>query len=812
MAEGFLRGAERISDAKIMSEMSPSIAEKGDIRKDPKSFPLRLARVIRVDPKRMVVDILPQDEQMPRKNVPLSFPGAGGRHFLGAMPEVGDICVVGSLPAESGMNSAPVILSWYPPGVKAGYDWIPFRSHSPEEIGITPTEATSFEGMVSSRRYKLRQMEAGHFVVSSSQGSDVILDESVTIANRRGNEIILRDQDQAILTRSLQQFSVGAGYRVYGGMVQRDSSLIPSQVIKQDTDWSSDRQVDGDGIPLSQGELSSNDDAGSFSPSYVFSTGADGSTNTFGLEFTTDTNPVDIARRGLFIDEEGSVLDEKVARGSVYGGKRIFRVSTDLSDSTSNPGAETFSEYRIEVSHTSDGVLPVSEQTDGIDVDRLLPNPPNPDDPDIGGDNRAPSPMVEFILGTAVGNDPTNDRESYGVPLVAKVTSKDGRRETVIRPAGPGDSVEDHIAFLVRTRNPLNPSVVSFIGITKGGAYLSSFQGHGSKVVQEDFRTGKQSFYGTDNDGQSRVVQGEGTLSFSNVGSGRPADNVGLELSSASGAVVLKSGGSITEGAALGGLEENSSPAKQQVGMKIDSSTGTLLSAKGRFQIKSPEVEVKDAKTITNSASSSFAVNSGDSVSINSKTLGFTVNGAAEWLFGGPKDSLPTNGPSRTTKFTANPLTGAIGGVVDDYGVLFGGRRETFRVGRHTTNMNVGSYNISTMAPPRLAIGPGAGFSISTGLPLLNNSVVATPVSTSLNSNIGVTSVKATKGPVSITGTTGTFISSIAKTQISAPYVNVIAPLSPFGGVLTDGCLDSLTGRPFLLSGTIGAPTFRVGP
>ncbi len=812
MAEGFMRGSGSIPDAKIVSEMSPSIAEKGDIRKDPRSFPLRIARVTRVDPKRMVVDILPQDEQMPRKNVPLSFPGAGGRHFLGSMPEVNDICVVGSLPAESGMNSAPVILSWFPPGVKAGYDWIPFRSHSPEEIGITPTESTSFEGMLNSRRYKLRQMETGHFMASSSQGSDVILDESVTISNRRGNEIILRDQDQAILMRSLQQFAVGAGYRVYGGMVQRDSSLIPNQVITQETDWSSNRQVDGDGVPLSQSEFDSNDDAGSFNPSYVFSTEEDGVTNTFGLEFTTDTNPSDILRRGLFIDEEGFVVDDKVSRGSVYGGKRIFRVSTDLSDGTSNPGSETFSEYRIEVNHTSDGVIPVTEQTDGIDIDRLLPNPPNPDDPDLKGDNRAPSPMVEFVLGTAVGNDSTNDRESYGVPLVAKVTSKDGRRETIIRPADPGDSVEDHIAFLVRVRNPLDPSVVSFIGITKGGAYLNSFQGHGSKVVQEDFRTGKQSFYGTDNDGQSRVVEGEGTLSFSNVGSGRPTDNVGIELSSSGGAVVLSSGGNITEGAALGGLEQNSSPAKQRVGMKLDSATGTLLSAKGAFQIKSPEVEVSDAKTITNTASSSFSVNSGDSVSVSSKTLGFTVNGAAEYVFGGPKDGLATNGPSRSTSFTANPLTGAIGGVVDRYSVLFGGRTQTFRLGRDSQTINVGSFDVRTMGVGVPKSTPGAGFSIVTGFPLLDNGISATPVSVSVKANAGVASLKSTKGPVSISGTAGTFISSIAKTQISAPYVNVIAPASPFGGVLTDGCLDSLTGRPFLLSGTIGAPTFRVGP
>ena len=811
MGEGFPRDAGALTDAKIMSEMSPSIVEKGDIRRNSDSFPLRLARVIRVDPKRMTVDILPQDEQMPRKNIALSFPGAGGRHFLGAMPEVGDICVVGSLPAESGMNSSPVILSWYPPGTKAGYDWVPFRSHSPDEIGITPTEAVSFDGMVSSRRYKLRQMETGHLVASSSQGADLILDESATLVNRRGNEIILRDQDQAILMRSLQQFAVGAGYRVYGGMIQRDSSLIPNQVLIPEVDWSSNRQVDGDGRPLSLEELEKNDDYGSFNPSYVFRTEGDGVTNSFGLEFTTDTNPSDILRRGLFIGEDGTFLDTKVTHGSVYGGKRIFRVSTDFSDGSSNPGAETFSEYRIEVNHTSDGVLPVTEQTEGIDVDRLLPNPPNPDDPDTSGENRAESPMVEFVLGTAVGNDSTNDRESYGVPLVAKVSNEDGKRETVIRPATADDSVEDHIAFLVRVRNPLNPNVVSFIGITKGGAYLNSFQGHGSKVVQEDYRTGKQSFYGTDIDGQSRVVEGEGTISLSNVGSGRPSDNVGLELSSSNGAVSIKAGGSITEGAAQGGTAENSSPAKQQIGMKLDSATGALMSAKGRLQLVSPNIEIKDAKTISNSTSGSYTIDSGDTVAVSTKTLGFTVNGSSEYVFGGPKDGNATNGPSRSVSFTANPATGSLGGVVDRYSVLFGGRSELFRSGRHDTTINNGSFNVSTMANELPSVGPGAGFGIGTGLPLLDNKVSATPASLSMTANAGIASVSATKGFATVSGTAGAFMRSSIFMSMRAPFIGVSAS-APVGGVVTDGCLDPLTGRTLLLSGLIGSPGFRTVP
>jgi hypothetical protein len=799
---------DRITDAQVRAEFSESSLEKGNIRKVSDSYPLILARILRVDSKRLVVDVLPKDEQMPRKNVALSFPGAGGRHFLGAMPEVGDVCVLGSLPAESGMNSSPVVLCWYAPGAKAGYEWVPVSSHAPDEIGVTPAEKVMYEGFLNRRRYKLRQMEPGHIIASSSQGADLILDESVSLANRRGNEIILRDQDQAILMRSLQQFSVGAGYRVYGGMVQRDATLLPSQLIKSNVAWSSSRQVDGSEVPLPKSGMERNTDPGNVKLSYVFDTAEDGS-NINGLQFTDSTNPMDILRRGLFIGDDGTLYDDRVTRGSTYGGKRIYRVSTDLNDSTTTPGAETFSEYRIEVNHTSDGVLPVSEQSDGIDIDRLLPNTPNPEDPDPN--NLSDSPMVEFVLGTVVGNNPTDERDSYGVPLVAKVVSKDGRRQTEIRPYGPGDSIDDQIAFLLRVRNPSDPQVSSFIGITKGGAYLSSFQGHGSKVVQEDFRTGKQSFYGSDLDGQSWEVNGDGTIVINNSGNARSTDNIGLDFTSSTGAVRISSGGFITEGAASTGTGENSSPAKQRIGMKLDSSTGTQISAVDKVEIKSSTVAIKDAKSISNTASNSFSINSGDTVSVTSKTYSSSINGYAEYVYGGPKDSLPTNGASRFTNFVASPATGATGGVVDQYELLFGARDELFRTGRHNTTINVGSFNVNTMGNTPISVGPGAGFNIKTGLPLLDNSVSANPFSAKLAANAGNATVSASKGAVTVTGTLGVTVRSAAGSiNIMSPFVRVTAAGLP-GGVLTDGCIDSLTGKPFSESGTVGAAGFRLG-
>lgn len=805
--------AGRVTEGDIKREVGASNLAVSNLRGG-RNFPIRYGKVTRVDPKRMVVDlVLISQTNVDFTNVPITFPGAGARHFFGAMPEVGDLCLIGQQPAESGRSKRPVILGWYVPSTQAGYDWLNVRSHGPDELDLTPKQKVALDGIASERRHKLRQMEAGNVVASSSQGADLLLTESATLTNRRGNEVILRDQDQALVVRSLQQFHAGAGFRTYSGMVQRDANLLPTQVVKDSVDWTSDRQVDGEGAPLDVADLDENEDAGSPQYPSVFS----------GLITTEATDPTEALRRGLFLDLDGNfIVDPSNDGASVYGGKKVVRVAADMSgNATARPGVETFSEYRVEVAHTSTGILPVTEQTDGIDIDRLLTTPPSTDDEATGGNQLGTtdptllspnSPMVEFVLGTAVGNDYTYKPEEYGLPLVAKVTTESGEQQTVVRAYDPkSDTLQDQLAFLIRSRDPEDPSKESFVALTKGGAWLTSFQGQGSKVNQENLRTGKVSFYGADADGQSRVLNASGAVSIKSL-AGRPADNVGVEIKSDRGAVSIYGGGPNSEGAADGSSNDNS-PSNAKMALKLESANGAKLQAAEQVSVAAPEINLTENKTTNVSASSAFNVNAGDAISMSSKTLGMTINGAAEYVFGGPLNGLATNGATRSVSFTGTPATGALGGSVDDYKVTFGGRSETFRVGRDVQVINVGMLDIRTMGPGIPAFTPGAGLSLVTGLPLIDNGFGANPVTgTTVGSKVGVTSMKSAGGPVSISGTTGTFITSLAKTQISAPYVNVIAPLSPFGGVLTDGCLDSLTGRPFLLSGTIGAPTFRVGP
>ncbi len=808
-----------VTAGRINLEVAPSGLEKANISNDHRSFPIRFAVVTRLDPKKMVVDLKPlSGGGSPSSNIPITFPGAGARHFIGAMPEVGDMCVIGYAPTESGAAQRPVILGWYVPSTQAGYDWLNVRSHSPAELGLTPKEKVALEGIASERRHKLRQMEKGNVVASSSQGSDLLLTESATLANRRGNELILRDQDQALVVRSLQQFHAGAGFRTYSGMVQRDANLLPTQVIQGAIDYCATRQVDASGVPLPVRGLDTHEDVGVLRPNPVYE----------GTDFaaTVDFDPAQILRRGLFVNGDG-VMTMGDASGTTYGGKPMYRVSVDKLSGTSkhmngisNTGAGVFTEYRIEVAHTSDGTLPVTEQTDGIDIDRFLPRVPNPVPGGEGGPaggaldplNMSPaSPLVEFVLGTAVGNDPFNYPEQYGVPLVAKITTESGKRQTVLRAATADDDLSSQLAFLIRSRDPSDPTKESFIALSKGGAWLTNFQGSGSMTTQEDLRTGKVSFYGLGPDGESRRMEAAGGVSIAAQG-GRSKDNVGVDISSAGGAVAIFAGGATTAGAASADKDNpNATPAGTKTALSLTSAHSTLLGAKEKTKITAKTVAIEDAQTVGISASSALDMNVGDSISMSSKKAGISVAGKAEYTYGGPLDMDPTNGECRSTSFSSNPATGGIGGTVDKYEVTFGDLEETFTMGRRTTECSVGHFGVYTMGTAPSATGPGAGFTVSTGVSGLDNKVDAGLAALDMTANAGTATLQATKGATTVSGLTGATLKSQIKVAIQSLYVAVSQAPGPSGGVLTDGCTDPLTGGTFLIAGAVGCPGFRVG-
>ena len=780
-------------------------------------FPFRVAKVTEVDPRRMILSLmtLTGNEDL-YTNVPLTFPGGGSRHFMGAIPDVNDLCVIGYAPAESGMSRFPYIVGWIIPGVEASYDWMMVSLTREKELEMSPKIREAIRGTIGRTRKKLRQMEVGNIVASSSQGSDLILNESVTLANRRGNELILRDQDQAIVTRSLQMFHAGAGVRTYSGMVQRDNALLPTQTWQSATDWSGPRQIDAEGSPLSRDELDATPfDADSalygelYTPSDVFNSGL-----SMG-----DADPREFLKRGLYIDDRGRLFDQKPKGGSVYGGKRFYRVSTDLSDGVPDPGSEVFSEFRVEVSHTSDGTLPVTEQTDGIDIDRLLPNTPQRDaNGEIAPNkaNRSPNaPMVSLILGTAVGSDPVGDRSTYGKPLVAQLYDASGKLAPQIRAAADGESPESHAAYLLRVANPYDPNQAeAFMAVTKGGALRSYFPGSGSESHQEFYNTGKKVVLGAEGSGASSVLEADGMVSIQNTGKGQAVDNVGISLGSQGGAVRIFAGGTKT-GAEEGGAGSDTLDTNQNTGLWLESSNNALFRSAKKAKIQAPEIRLTDADGITVDASSTVNVSSGSKYALSAKAVERTINGQENNTYGGALDGNLTNGPTRSTKFTGTPLTGVGSVFVDAYESNFGGSKAKYNAGKVLHQILIGSFSAESMVKPSIITlpFPGASSAISCGYLFTKNEVKAKLLGVDVSASVGPVKVEAKKGTVSLTGSLGVTLKTPAKMRLQASLISVSCLTSVVrgGGVLTSGCRNPLTGRKFNRSGVRGVAGFKVG-
>jgi len=765
------------------------------------TYALSIASVMRVDYEKMEVSLrLETGEPFDKLPIPITFPGAGHRHFFGAMPEPGDICVVGFGMQESGSTRTPFVLAWLPPGTTAGYDWITTQPYLPEESGTTPTLANTMEGILDRIRHKLRHMEPGNIVASSSQGADLVLNESALLSNRRGNEIHLRDQDQAIIVRSLQQFHAGAGFRIYGGMVQRDATFLPKQMFSDGTDWASARQRDGEKVPVPESELGdAPKDPGALTPDAVFDS---------DLKLSAFVSPYEFLKQGSLISPEGTAQGN-IASDAIYGGKQFYRVSDTGANAVIDSSADTFTEYRIEVAHTSDGVLPVTEQTDGFDADRLPPASGDDADP-LGVSINAP--FIEFVLGSVVGNDPFSQKglAVYGLPLQSSIFSGGVRSPALT--TGLGATLGGHAAALLQVKPVVGEGAPTFWTITKDGRVMSSVPGPGKTWSMEmSLGHGLHLGAGTEDGGQSLVADMDGAIIVRAL-RGRNADNLGVYLGSDGGAVKIYAGGTLQEGgvaarAAPAGLGEGALPA-----LVLESGTNLLIKAANAITLSASKLNLENIAGISLAASTALDFQSGAGISNSSDTYAQSSTGKSTYNFSGPKGGLITNGPLREETFTGTPATGFIGGTADKYTSFYGDRQETLALGNHETQVLVGTqtYKVGTGiitiaagAPPSPAIGASTSLDLSPGSMTGRSAVVSFTATGGAAALIGTTNVNLTGATVLLTAPAITFASPVAGTHTPPGGI-------PGGGILTDGCKDGLTGLPFSTSGTLGVLSIRV--
>lgn len=772
-----------------------------------KKYSLGLAKVVEINEMEDFITLrilTGQQDEYQRAPVPNTYAAAGHRHMIGAIPEVGDVCFIGYQHQESsGGTPVPIILRWVSPSPWMGYDWNPSQPFSPEEFDFNSKNAAEVEGIFHRRRHKRKALYSGNVFLSSSQGSDILLDESVLITNRRANEIHLRDQDQSIVFRSLSQHHALGGARMYSGPVQRDARLLPSQMIKSNTIWDGGQQTDSAGDTLSEEDLPQNDleEVGRISPANVFKRDVGAQTPESGLNFSSNIDPYFFLKKGLIIDEEGRAIDpDSSISDAEYGGKGIYRVSVDIGEDGFPLNAElgdsqngrALSEIRYEVTHTTDGRLPVTEQTDGFDAERLPSS--QGDVPDRLGQNQ---PFLEWVLGSVVGNDPYSEPGSqlYGLPLRATIFDSLNNSAPSIGSA-IDSALGEHLAYLLRITPPVaGATKQSFIGLQKDGRLKASIGGPKNVDWSAEINSESGLIY---NSGKHTRIQS--TEGFSLQTSRGPEEtNLGVDMFSENGAVRIYGGGKTNIGRLGNQTPRVGSGESDQPSVIIEGKGNVVIKSGRKLKLSAQNFDFGNSAQSSVSATSLVNIESGDKIRITSKTMDKTIFGKEVETFSGPKDFLPTNLPIRTEQFIANPVTGHVGGPTDEYRMLFGDRIENILIGNHVTTVAVGSATYQVVGGIWTA---GAG---------TNRLAIDSITGMNALTTVGNITMTASTGAMALTSVLGTKITSAGLTNVSGVAGVVLGGPGKVGFIVSSSDLDPLTGLP-LATFLMGSPGHTLGP
>lgn len=740
--------------------------------------------------------------------VDLTLPGGGRRHFFGALPERGDLCIVGWAARESsGTASArtPVILGWMPPAPWMGHEWTPFSRYGPGEGMDTPKERATALGLAERVRFKLRHAGPGNVLASSSEGADLVLDDSVLLANRRGCELVLRDSDSAFVARSVASYAVTSGTRVYSGPVAREARLLPSVMFSDGLWWDAPiPQTGSDGIPLGPGSFPPNPE-----PQGLLTPGAIFARRYVDMTFVEGDTP-GLARASRFVESGGSIPDsldpftflgwggfvlstgfrgdpDPGSTSVAYGGKPLYRVGvspgagglpvtgTVNASAPGSPGS-SLTEYRVEVSHTSDGTLPVTEQTDGFEAERLPTGSVNDGSPYSLSTNRA---FVEWVLGSVVGNDPysVTGRPLYGLPLKAVIFGGAPGTAPGLY-SGIGSGIGDHAASLFRVIPPVVGGRESFSSWTKSGAYRARVGAGGSAAEISLVGSARVSA------GGALSLESQGGISLS--GSSGPG-NTGVALLAPNGTVVISASGTPTSGAttALDSGDPSASSGGTVPSVLISGTAGVTLSSPSGIRLAAPRIDIADAATLDLRAQSSLSLSSGQRVNINTSSYTASVAGGMTTVVSGPADSNPANGPSHSFQINSTPATGNAGGETDSYTLTYGDRVEEITLqGNHSTTITVGNFTFQTLQGSYSALAglnqfeldSSAGFTMDVFAGDVGISVLAGSFSASAQQGATLESLT---GAVKIAGATG---------------VKLASPGPANGGILCGSDLDPLTG------------------
>jgi hypothetical protein len=420
---------------------------------------LRVGVIMRVDEFNLKADVRVITGSEDRYELDLIQPLAGPRSFLGGIPEVGAMVIIGYRRKNKQFYEA-VILGYLPVGNKLGLRFDPFAPVPPGEIEAgDESEVAKLYGPTI--RYKRIKGKSGDIVGMSAAGSEFQLSEDVRLINRGGDTIELRDVDRTLVTQAIHRVESDSAAYMFSGAVRRGAMNLPLEIFEKDSKGVITNVVRGT-------------DTRYFGRDDLSLAGVPGST---------------------FIDPGTNKALDRINDGVEFppltfsNGRQVFYASsnpaTNFEDPTHGGSLRAFTERRIEVRHDTDLEQEVLEEIDGFGIDR-------------------PRAYIEYVLGTLVGNDPfsTLGQRQYGKVLKPKIFETFDQRgapsgfslEECLRP--PSTAVDEAMnmaaAYLLKISSPRAASRNPFaVAVSKQGKLFvnipaSSSENYSSKNVSAE--------------------------------------------------------------------------------------------------------------------------------------------------------------------------------------------------------------------------------------------------------------------------------------------------------------------------------------
>jgi hypothetical protein len=296
-------------------------------------------------------------------------------------------------------------------------------------------------------RLRSRKGYSGDFLASSSGGSDFVLDKDVFLTNRAGNEIRLRDADQTFVLQTQNVFESNSAGTYRRGLIKRNAFNFQPDLALAGFDSavdSFDEFVEG-----------------------KFNTDEDGQRHLLN-KVTLDTPAYETLLSLGLINEDGTPKafvdsdpdDKRYPFVVTPDGQRISYVVHGEHESSWAETDQCYVEDRLELRHMHDGIMPVTEEGDGVQIDKIAPI------------------LIEDVKGTVVGNDPHSEagQQLYKQIMTMNVFNSDDQQGPAGAPEfGTIDTVQDMVgadtralARLFRVLAPKGGNQYCF-GISKEG-------------------------------------------------------------------------------------------------------------------------------------------------------------------------------------------------------------------------------------------------------------------------------------------------------------------------------------------------------